>query len=134
MLRYALFAAAVTVPSAAHSDSGAAAGIRIVLNVPEICQIEASIAPVDPKDGVARGNVFEMCNSGRGYRVIASHRSLAVGEAARIEYAGKTSALTRSGLTEIALRMGPNAKNSPVIVQTEGLQSSLAISLGILAI
>ena len=134
MLRFALFAAALALPCAAQANPDASAGMRISMNIPEICQIEASIASVDPDSGVATGDVFEMCNSGHGFRVIASHRRLAAGETARIVYAGQGSPLAPTGLTEIAVRQGPVAKQVPFVVQAQGLREELAISLGITAL
>ena len=134
MLRFALFAAVLAFPSAAKANPGASAGMRISLNIPEICQLEASIASVDPESGVTTGNVFEMCNASHGFRVIASHRKLVAGETARIVYAGQTSPLAPAGLTEISVRQGPVAKKVPFVVQARGLREELAISLGITAL
>lgn len=134
MLRYVAFAAAVALPAAAHANSTASAGTRISLVVPEVCRIEAPVIAVDRESGTAAGNVFEMCNSGRGFRVIASHRALDAGETARIAYAGQTRQLAASGQSDIALRHGPAARYVPIAIETQGLRQDLAISLGFAAI
>src|SRR3546814_4114852 len=90
------------------------AGFRISLVVPEVCQIESSDIIVDAGSGLATGTVFEACNSGRGFRVMASHRMLADGEQVQINYAGEIRQLDNSGLSDIAYRRGPVVRNVPV--------------------
>src|SRR5690606_1157694 len=101
MHRHIAIIAAVAFPAVAHATD-ASAGVRISLNVPEICQIEAPILAVDASQGSATGTVFEMCNSARAFRVMASHRELAEGEHVQVHYAGQFSKLERSGLSDIA--------------------------------
>ncbi len=123
---------ALAVPAAA--DAGGSAGVRISLTIPEICQIETSDIMVDANGSSASGTVFEMCNSGRGFRVMASHRSLAEGEQVQIAYAGQLHQLDRSGISEVAFRTGPTVGAVPVSIQTAGLTQNLAISLGLAVI
>src|SRR3546814_8173399 len=66
--------ACAAFPVAAYANGDASAGFRISLVVPEVCQIESSDIIVDAGSGLATGTVFEACNSGRGFRVMASHR------------------------------------------------------------
>lgn len=118
---------AVLPASAAAQES---AGLRISLNIPEVCQIETSTITVDESGRAASGSVFEMCNSGRGFRVMASHRTLSSGEEVEISYAGKTSQLDSSGLSDVAYRSGPTVGQVPVLIQSTGLLQNLTISLG----
>ncbi len=134
MRGYLAIIAVAAFPTAAHASGDASGGARISLVVPEICQIEASTINVDASGASASGTVFEMCNSGRGFRVLASHRMLAQGEQAQISYAGQTSQLDSSGTSDIAQRSGPTVGNVPVTIQTSGLVQNLAISLGLAAI
>lgn len=136
MNRLTLFCLAVSVlPAAAQAEGGrASGGVRISITVPEVCQIEASAISVDAATGLASGTVFEMCNSARGFRVIASHRALEEGEQVRIDYAGETRQLDASGISALAYRAGPVADHAPVSVQSTGLVQDLAISLGLTVI
>ena len=134
MLRYVALIAAAAFPAAAHAGSGDTAGARISLVVPEVCQIEASDIVVDADGGSASGTVFEMCNSGHGFTVFASHRSLQDGEQVQISYDGQVRQLDSSGLSEVAQRTGPIFGYVPVTIQSSGLVQGLAISLGLAAI
>lgn len=133
MNRLILFClAASALPAAAQAEGGrSSAGLRISVTVPEVCQIEASGILVDSATGLASGTVYEMCNSGRGFRVVATHRSLAEGEQVRINYAGETRQLDASGISALAYRAGPVADRVPVSIQSTGLVQDLAISLGL---
>src|SRR3546814_18493724 len=93
--------ACAAFPVAAYANGDASAGFRISLVVPEVCQIESSDIIVDAGSGLATGTVFEACNSGRGFRVMASHRMLADGEQVQINYAGEIRQLDNSGLSDI---------------------------------
>lgn len=125
--------ACAAVPMTAYADSDGSAGMRISLVVPEICQIESSTIVVDA-GGTASGTVFEMCNSGRGFRVMASHRELAEGEQVQINYAGEVRQLDNSGISDVAYGVGPTVRNVPVTIQTHGLVQDIAISLGLAVI
>lgn len=126
--------AAAALPAAAHANPNGTAGARISLTVPEICQIDSSAITVDASGESASGTVFEMCNSGRGFSVVASHRVLAEGEQAEIDYAGEIRQLDSSGMSEVAYRRGPIIGDVPVTIQTNGLVQNLTISFGIAAI
>ncbi|PWG02219.1 hypothetical protein [Sphingosinicella humi] len=136
MNRLTLFClAASALPAAAQAEGGrASGGVPISVTVPEVCQIEASAISVDATTGLASGTVFEMCNSGRGFRVVASYRALEEGEQVRIYYAGETRQLDPSGISAVAYRAGPVADSVPVSVQSTGLVQDLAISLGLTVI
>ena len=122
----------LATPAAASDRSSS--GVRISLTVPEVCEIRAPAIAVDETDGVATGSIFEMCNSGRAFRIIASHRALSDDEDVRITYAGKTRRLEASGTSHVADRSGPSARAVPIMVRPDRLNGSLAISLGIIAI
>lgn len=126
--------ACAAFPIPAQANSGGSAGFRISLVVPEICQIESSTMVVDASGGSASGTVFEMCNSGRGFRVMASHRALSAGEQVQINYAGEIRQLDSSGVSDVAQRVGPTVSNVPVTIQTNGLVQGIAISLGLAVI
>lgn len=130
-----LFSAAtalVACPTIVYGQN-ASGGVRITVTVPEVCQIE-SVTLVSNSDGVTSGTVFEMCNGGRGFRVMASHRMLAGSEQVQINYAGQVRQLDSSGMSDIAHRTSPVVGTVPVTIQTSGLVESLAISLGIAVI
>jgi hypothetical protein len=130
-----LFSAAAALaacPTIAHAQN-ASGGVRITVTVPEVCQIE-SVALVSNSDGVTSGTVFEMCNGGRGFRVVASHRTLASGEQVQINYAGQIRLLDSSGVSDVAQRSSPIVGTVPVTIESSGLVQSLAISLGVAVI
>lgn len=128
-----IFATAFALlPVAAHA--GAPGGFGISATVPEVCGIDASEVVIQPGDGQVAGSVSEMCNSGRGFRVMASHRSLAQGEAVEIIYAGQAVQLDAMGISELAYGTGPVARHVPVLIRSNGLVETLAISIGIMAI
>ena len=130
MLRYLTLVVALSVPAAAQANSNASGSMRISLHVPEVCQIEASVVPLDKNEGTASGDVFEMCNGGRSFRVMAMHRALDEGETVRIDYGGESRQLSASGFSELAVRSGPVVRNVPISVRAQGLQQDLAISVG----
>lgn len=134
MRLYIAIIAAAAFPAVAHAGTNETAGVRISLTVPEICQIDSSALTVDPSGVSVSGTVFEMCNSGRGFRVVASHRILEDGEQAQINYAGETRQLDSSGISDVAYRRGPVVGNIPVTIHTNGLVQNLTISLGFAAI
>lgn len=134
MLRYVAIIAVAALPAAAHANTDASAGFRLSLIVPEVCHIQSPVLTADPGGASASGTVFEMCNSGRGFRVMASHRALAEGEEAHIVYAGETRQLNSSGTSDVAYRNGPVVGTVPVTVRTSGLLQGLAISLGLAVI
>lgn len=127
----ALIMAAAVFSTTAHGSTESSTGVQISLVVPEVCQIESSAITVDPSGQSATGTVFEMCNSGRGFRVIASHRSLSTGEQVQISYDGEVRQLDSSGLSDVAYRNGPIVGNVPVTINTSGLAQNLSVSLGL---
>ena len=123
--------AVTLLPAAAHAGSNASGDARISLVVPEICQLESPAITVDANGDSASGTVFEMCNSGRSFRVVASHRTLVDGEQVHINYGGATRQLDRSGVSDVAQRDGPTVGDVPVTIQADGLMENLTISLGL---
>ena len=132
--RTAAMAFAVACSTAAQANTDHSAGFAISANVPEVCQLESSVLPVDVLNQTARGTVFEMCNSSRGFRVIASYRPLGDGEEVEFDYGGDIQELDSSGMSDVAQRGGPSVRNVPVAIRANGLAQNLAISLGIAAI
>ena len=128
-----LACACASVPAAAYAEGGDAGGFQISVTVPEVCQIDASTI-VHEEAGLTSATVLEMCNSGHGFTVFASHRSLQDGEQVQISYDGQVRQLDSSGLSEVAQRTGPIFGYVPVTIQSSGLVQGLAISLGLAAI
>lgn len=135
MKRLTLFClAALALPATARAGGTDTGGTGITATVPEICNIDASAITVDADDGSAAGTVLEMCNSGRGFRVVASHRALAEGEDVRVFYADEATRLDPSGMSDVAHRSGPTFGHVPVSIESSGLVQDLAISLGLAVI
>jgi hypothetical protein len=139
MMRAIKFAVAAVIVSVAHAapawaEDRDSIGFNISLTVPEICQIETASVLIDQPTGAAVSSVFEMCNTSRGFRVMASHRTLASGEQVQINYAGQLAELDASGISDVAARDGPVVGAVPIMVQASGLTQGIAISLGIIAI
>ncbi|WP_300379045.1 hypothetical protein [Henriciella sp.] len=131
MYRYVSAIAAVSLLYGAPGNTEAAGNVDITVVVPEVCQIESTAITVDSNGSSASGTVFEMCNSGRGFRVIASHRTLAGGEEVEINYNGQVRELDSSGVSDVAFRNGPIAGSVPVTIQSNGLVEGISISLGL---
>lgn len=121
-------AAAVFAGDPAYAEASSSSNISVV--VPEVCQIESSTITVDASGQSASGTVFEMCNSGRGFRVIASHRPLGSGEEVEINYGGEIRQLDGSGISNLAYRHGPIVGDVPVTLQSSGLAESFSVSIG----
>lgn len=134
MRRLSVIVLAAACSTAAHANSDNSGGFALSAFVPEVCQIESSIIAVDVLDQTAHGTVFEMCNSGRGFRVIASYRTLGEGEEVEFDYGGDVRELDSSGMSDLAQHGGPVVRNVPVTIRASGLAQNLAISLGIAAI
>ena len=134
MYRFVFVIAALISPVAASADQTFSTGSGITATVPEVCQIKASIVAIDRDASKATGSIYELCNSGRAFRIVASHRKLADGETIEITYGGNTTALDASGVSDIGTRKGPIARAVPFGVRSSGLIDTVAISLGIAAI
>ena len=134
MLRFAALLVLASMPSVAHAAGERGAGLSISLEIPEICHIEASELVVDTNKHTAMGSVFEVCNSGRGFRVLASHRSLTEGENVEVTYGGEKRQLNASGVSDVATRQGPTLEQVPLEIRTEGLDQPLVISFGLAVI
>lgn len=133
--KFSIAALAVAMlPSAAFAEGEASGGFQISLTVPEICHLEASSVSIDEAMGQATASMFEMCNSDRGFTVLASYRTLESGEQVQVNYAGEVSQLNSSGLSEVAHRTGPFLGDVQVLVQSTGLTGGLAISFGMMPI
>ena len=136
MLRPAFVLASLlclSAPSAAAAEGGARAGLNISLSIPEVCEFHASPVTLGA-GGQAVVSVYEMCNSGRTFRIIANHRPLLAGENVRVSYADQSSQLSASGTSDVALRSGPMARTVRVSFQSDELAGDIAISLGMTAI
>lgn len=125
----AILAAAFIVAVSAHAETSSGAEISLI--VPEFCQIESSVVAVDTDNMSVSGTVLEMCNSGRGFRIIATHRSLVAGEKVQIKYGGEIRQLDSSGVSNVAHRYGPIARDVPVEIEANGLVQGLSVSLGL---
>lgn len=119
---------------AARAAPDASGNMRISAIVPAVCGLEAPTIAVEADQAGAVGTVREFCNSSDGYMIMAGHRPLEAGEQVRIVYDGEVSELSPSGLSPVAFRSGPRLRSVPVMLQTTGLQTGLAISLAMTAI
>ena len=117
---------------AAAAESGS--GFQLRATVPEVCEVHVAAALVATDAGTASTEVFEMCNSRRGFQIVASHRALEADEKVQINYGGQVNELDESGLSSLAVRQGPSLRNVPVVVQSASLAKVLVISLGMVAI
>ncbi len=123
-------AAALLSSSPALATTLASGGATIGASVPLVCEASASPISVDPDTGQAIGSVFEMCNGGSGFRIVASYRQLQAGERVTISYAGETVALQSSGMTAVAHMPGASLRTVPVAVASTGLAEGLLINIG----
>ena len=123
--------AAIALPQAAFAEDNASQSFRINVRVPAYCEINASAIIASEGDGIATGTVFESCNSGDGFQVVASHRELETSEVVAFNYAGQTSYLRQDGWSQVANRMGAKHGLRPIAVQYSGLTQPLAINLTI---
>lgn len=118
------------LPDVAQANENAAAGVAISLTVPEVCQLTASDIVLSPSSTQATASIFEMCNGAGGFRIIASYRHLAAGEAIRVNYGGAITQLNAVGISEVALRAGPFVGAQRVAIQSSNLNDTLSISFG----
>jgi hypothetical protein len=116
---------------AAHAEGTASGGLGISASVPEVCELSTTSAALDHPAGATTLLVQEMCNSARGFQVVASHRPLSEEELVQLDYAGQANLLSPSGFSELAVRSGPRFEQVPVQIQSAGLRSGLVISLGL---
>lgn len=130
MRHYIPLIAAAAILAGAGSPAEASGNVDISVVVPEVCQIQSAVLTVDETGGSASGSVFEMCNSGRSFRIIASHRPLADGEQVRINYGGELRTLNQSGISDVAQRTGPIVGDVPVTIESDGLVQGFSVSLG----
>lgn len=130
LTRISLIAAAtVLVMAPGHAETSG--DFTVSLSIPEVCQIESSSLTIDASGQSASGSVFEICNSGRSFQIVASHRPLVSGEEVEIIYDGEVRQLDSSGISDVAYRYGPVASPIPVEIRTNGLIESFSISLGV---
>ena len=128
------FAALATAGFATSASAAGSAGFRLQASVPEVCEIHVALPIMAEEDAVVTAQVFEMCNSQRGFQVIASHRALDAEESVRIDYGGQVNELDSSGVSSLAVRHGPALRSVPVLVRSASLASALVISVGMVAI
>jgi len=131
MLRYLALIVLGTVSTAAWGNPTASSGMQLSGTVSEVCQIQASNLRISPNRSQVSASVFEMCNSGRSFRIFVYHRTLSDSETVQITYDGGSQLLNPSGVSDIALRSGPSAREVPVSIRSDGLREAVAISIGI---
>lgn len=133
----ALRAAAVIICSlittAAHAEE-ASGGFNIALQVPVVCDLDASEFSLDQSQAELSGTVNEFCNSSRGFQVVASHRLLELSETVEVDYGGEQTRLERGGMSNIAFRSGPRLSAVPVRIRVTGLETQLSVSFAITAV
>ena len=125
------FAVMPTKLAAAAPSEG---GFSISLHVPTVCDIDAGDFQVDASRSEITGQVYEYCNSARGFQVIASHRPLQHSEVVEVDYGEQNSMLGGSGLSMIAFRTGPRLSVVPVRIKASGLESQFALAFSLAAI
>lgn len=120
--------------TAASANSDGSADIGVSATVPLVCEVDSYSVVLDSTHERATGFIQEMCNGGNGFRMMATYRALDGGEQVQVDYGGQVSELGSSGLTQIAYRAGASFRTVPVTIETHGLSSSFAVSIGITAV
>ena len=105
--------------------------MRITATVPEICQIDGGPADLMVTDQVVTAHLTESCNSGRQFRVMASHRTLDDDEVVEVTYGDQFSTLARSGLSDIAYGSGARFSRVELSINPARLSQPITISFGI---
>lgn len=136
MMKFRLYGAAALfsmalVGSPAIAADGGKSSFAVRVTVPEYCEIDSDPVVLSEGSGFETGSVLEMCNSADGFQVVASYRELTPAESVRLNYAGSTRMLNRTGWTPIANRMGAKYGIRPIGVQYADLEAPLAINLTI---
>ena len=134
-----LIAGAVTMIAAASGNAGWAnetveGHAHISATVPVVCSIEADSFSLDMESGAVVGTIFEFCNSGRGYQVIANHRPLSAGEFVEVRYGRDRAQLQRSGISPISLLPEARLRSQQVIIETGHLDARLNLSFSLTAV
>jgi hypothetical protein len=117
----------------AHAEE-ASGGFNIALQVPVVCDLDATDFALDQSQAELSGTVNEFCNSSRGFQVVASHRPLELSETVEVNYGGEQTRLERGGLSNIAFRSGPRLSTVPVRIRVTGLETQLSVSFAITAV
>ncbi|WP_133303969.1 hypothetical protein [Aurantiacibacter aquimixticola] len=123
---------AASTPAFASDQSGG--NVNLSARVKVQCGLESTTLSVGDDANIARGAVFESCNSNRGFHVLANHRALADDERVRVIYDGATSELSPDGISPIQFRGGARHGAIPVAIQSERLQKQLTVSFALTAI
>lgn len=126
--------ASLTPAGFAYAQDNSRGNMRISVNVPESCHMQANTIAIAPGHSPILATITEACNSGRGFRVMASHRPLLSDERVEVIYAGNTVMLASSGVSDIVFRSGPSFEHVAVAVNVAELRSALSISFGMTAI
>lgn len=117
----------------AHAEE-ASGGFNISLQVPVVCDLDATDFSLDQSQVELSGTVNEFCNSSRGFQVVASHRPLELSEIVEVNYGGEQTLLDRGGISNIAFRSGPRLSAVPVRIRVTGLETQLSVSFAITAV
>jgi hypothetical protein len=131
---YMIAAVGVLAATPAVAEETASAGFRISLQVPEVCELEVPQIDLALDQQEAGASVFEMCNSTRGFSLLASHRPLETSENVQISYGGNTAELSATGMSLIGTRHGPSVGNVPLFVRAAHLSAALSINLAMTVI
>lgn len=129
--RVLMTAAIAALPAPVLAGEGDAGQMRISVQVPEICSLASAPVAVAEAGQFARADLFESCNTDRGFQVLAAHRPLASDESASVTYDGTRSALGREGLSLVAFRRGARHGPVPVSVAADALDAPLAVSFAL---
>ena len=121
------------LPASAIANDRDETSVSLTATVPVVCEIDTDALVISSGQTQLTGSVFEMCNNGSGFRVVASHRALDRDEQVQMNYAGHVSMLSSSGFSEVANRPGARIGAVPVSIIGTELRESLAVSLAITA-
>ena len=128
-------AIATCLVSAVPANAGetASGSARVTARVPEVCDLSAATFTVSGNRQVS-GSLFEYCNSNRGYQVLATHRRLQTNERAFVNYAGRNTELSTSGLSSVAFRSGQRVETVEVVIDARELAEPITVAFTMAAI
>lgn len=121
-------------PGSAMAATSSEGGFNISLYVPVVCDLDSTDFQFDPSQNEVVGQVYEYCNSSRGFQVVASHRPLETSEIVEVGYGDQHSMLEPSGFSTVAFRSGPRLSAVPVRIRASGLESQLSVAFAVTAI
>ncbi|WP_298306215.1 hypothetical protein [uncultured Erythrobacter sp.] len=126
-----IIAGLAVLPHAAHAEVSSS---RVTASVPESCRLDAPNLSLNEGSESATGVAWEMCNSGRGYRIAALTRALDSSETIVLRYGNLIRELNAVGQTDLVNRSGPIFKQVPMSLNAKDLNRPLVLSVSMTAI